>query len=180
MFTDYSKRKSLLANARKALSEDEWYCYLESCYPEWWKSLYGNKWRINIIYYGNPDGSSEVYPLYIEKTATMYEIMEKFQKFLKFQKSAISMCFGSDISGNISKHLPEDNFCPENNYIYVHNRKSNIDGSINFIRYCVPNNRKLIHLCGDLCHQDTTNLNLRIRKNPKQLKERDFRKVFCY
>ena len=180
MFIDYSNRKTLLANSRKALREDEWYCYLETCYPEWWKIVYGNKWRINIVYYGNLDASSEVYPLYIEKTATMYEIMGKFHKFLKFQKSAISMCFGSDISGNISKHLPESEFDMQNNYIYVHKRIFNTDNTIDFKRYPVANNKKLIHLCGELCSQDTTNLNLRIRKNPKQLKERDFLKVFCY
>tara|TARA_B100000902_G_C27322663_1_gene925844 strand:+ start:18695 stop:19240 length:546 start_codon:yes stop_codon:yes gene_type:complete len=180
MFIDYSKRKSLLANARKAISEDEWYCYLETCYPKWWKSVYGDKWRINIIYYGKNDGHADEYPMYINKNYTMHKIMVKFHRQLLFQKSAIKMCFGSDISGNIIKHLPENNFCPENNYIYVHNRQSNIDGSMNFTRYCVPNNRKLIHLCGDLAHQDTTNLNLRIRKNPKQLTSRDFSKVFAY
>lgn len=180
MFIDYSKRKSLLANARKGISEDEWYYYLETFYPEWWKSVYGDKWRINVVYYGNRDGSSEVYPLYIRKNSTMYEIMSEFSKLLVCQKSAISMCFGTDISGNIIKHLPESEFDIKNNYIYVHKRIFNIDNSVDFKRYPVPNNKSLMHLCGDLCHQDTTNLNLRIRKNPKQLKERDFRKVFCY
>lgn len=176
----FYQRKMLLAANRKTITEDEWYLYLETCYPDWWKSVYGEKWRINIIYYGSQDGHSDVYPMYINKNSTMYQIMVKFHRQLLFQRSAIKICFGSDISGNIIKYLPETDFCPENNYIYIHNRQSNIDGSMNFTRYPVPNNKTLIRLCGDLCHQDTTNLNLRIRRNPKQLKERDFSKVFCY
>ena len=43
MTSDFYKRKSLLANARKAISEDEWYEYLEKNYPDWWKSVYHNK-----------------------------------------------------------------------------------------------------------------------------------------
>ena len=106
MNIDYSKRKTLLANARKAIPEDVWYKYLETTYPEWWKSIYGNKWRVNIIYYGRSDGHADEYPLYVDKTSTMYDIMSKFYKFLTFQKTAISMCFGEDVSGNIIQHLP--------------------------------------------------------------------------
>ena len=176
----FYKRKALLANARKSLTHDEWYNYLEKYYPDWWKQVYGNKWRVNIIYYGRSDGHSDEYPLYVDKTATMYEIMVKFYKQLFLQKSAITMCFGSDISGNIIKYLPEPEFSPENNYIYVHRRIFNIDNTVDFKRYPVPNNRRLIHLCGDLCGQDTTNFNLRIRKNPKKLKSRDFSKILSY
>ena len=59
MNIDYNKRKLSLANSRKAITEDEWHRYLETCYPEWWKSIYGTKWRINIIYYGRNDGHAD-------------------------------------------------------------------------------------------------------------------------
>ena len=120
------------------------------------------------------------YPLYVEKTSTMHDIMVKFNKFLTFQKSAIQLCFGTDISDNIIKHLPGTDFDIENNYIYVHKRIFNIDNSIDFKRYPIPNTTKLIRLCGELCSQNTTNLNLRIRKNPKLLNRKDFSKVFYY
>ena len=180
MIIDYEKRKYALANARKTINDDQWSNYLEKCYPEWWKQIYGNKWRVNIIYYDGNNGLSNEYSLYIDKNLTMYQIMLQFHTLLLFQKSAIKMCFGNDISGNIIKYLPKSEFDIENNYIYVHKRIFNVDGSIDFKRYPVPNNRMLMHLCGDLCQQNTTNLNLRIRKNPKLLNQRDFTKVFAY
>lgn len=179
MSINFYKRKEQFANTRKSISEDEWYNYLETCYPDWWKSVYSDKWRINIIYYSNTC-ESEKYPFYVKKGYTMYQIMKMFYNYLLSQKSAITMCFGMDISNNIIKYLPENDFCPEDNYIYVHKRIFNIDGSINFKRYYVEKNKKLIHLCGDLCQQDTNNINLRIRKNSKKLTSRDFSKVHCY
>ena len=180
MNKNFINRKMDLAKSRKSITEYEWYSYLENNYPEWWKSIYGNKWPVTIIYYGRNDGHADEYPLYVDKTSTMYDIMSKFYKFLTFQKTAIAMCFGRDVSGNIIQHLPETNFDIENNYIYIHKRIFNIDNSVDFKRYPVPNNKSLMHLCGELCSQDTTNINLRIRKNPKQLKNHDFQKVFCY
>jgi hypothetical protein len=186
MTSDFYKRKSLLANARKAISEDEWYEYLEKNYPDWWKSVYHNKWRINIIYYDT--NGSTVYPMYINKNYTMEEIMIHFYKILMSQRLAIYMCFGKDISGNIVKFLPEIDFYNQhktyktlNNYIYVHKRIFNIDNTIDFKRIRVSNDKKLIHLCGDLCQQDTTNLNLRIRKDTKVLSNKhNFEKIFSY
>lgn len=180
MTSDFYKRKSLLANARKAISEDEWYEYLEKNYPDWWKSVYHNKWRINIIYY-DTNGSS-VYPMYVNKNYTMEQIMIHFYKILIAQQLAINMCFGKDISGNIIKFLPEIDFYTQSkSYIYVHKRIFNIDNTIDFKRLRVPNDKKLIHLCGDLCEQDTTNLNLRIRKDTKVLSNKhNFEKIFSY
>ena len=96
MLGDFYKRKLLLANARKAISEDEWYKYLEKNYPDWWNSLYHNKWRINIIYY-DTNGSS-IHPMYINKNYTMDQIMIHFNKILINQRLALDMCFGKDIS----------------------------------------------------------------------------------
>ena len=108
MLGDFYKRKLLLANARKAISEDEWYKYLEKNYPDWWNSLYHNKWRINIIYY-DTNGSS-IHPMYINKNYTMDQIMIHFNKILINQRLALDMCFGKDISTNIIKFLPEIGF----------------------------------------------------------------------
>lgn len=177
-----AQRKQQLSENRTKITEDEWYDYLEQCYPEWWKSIYGNKWRINIIYYTENDENPNptVYPLYIHKNSTMQKIITNFDKMLKYQKTAIKMCFGNDISENIIKHLPNNELDIINNYIYVHKRIFHVDGCVDFIRYRVPNNKTLVRLCGDLCGQDTTNINLRIRRNPLNKKGRNFSRVYCY
>jgi len=177
-----AQRKQQLSENRTKITEDEWYDYLEQCYPEWWKSIYGNKWRINIIYYSENDENPDptVYPLYIHKNSTMQKIITNFDKMLKYQKTAIKMCFGNDISENIIKHLPNNKLDVINNYIYVHKRIFNIDGSVNFTRYRVPNDKTLVRLCGYLCEQDTANINLRIRLNPFNKKGRNFERVYCY
>ncbi len=174
------ERKLLFSQTRKKISEDEWYDYLEKCYPEWWKSIYGNKWRINIIYYSDKDESPTTYSLYINKTNTMQQIMNNFSKMLKYQRTAVQMCFGSDIAENILNYFPNNEFSMTNNYIYVHQRIFNIDGTIDFTRYCVPNDKTLVRLCGFLCEQDTTHLNLRIRRTPLNKKGCNFSRIYYY
>lgn len=181
--TTFTKRKMALAHARKSITYDEWYTYLETNYPEWWKKVFGDKWRINIIYYGrnkNNNHQTDIYPMYVNKYSTMYEIMITFKSQLLFQKSAMNFCFGNDITENIMKYLPGHNFDPKNNYIYIHKHITNLDGSINFKRYNVDNNTSLLHLTGKLCDQDTSYINLRIRKNPLKLLSSEFSKIFNY
>ena len=88
----------------------------------------------------------------------MFDIMRKYKEYLNSQHRAIDMCFGSDISPFIKKHMATD-FNIETNYLYVHKRIQNIDGSISFKRLNIDNDKKLTHLCGDLCDQNTNNLN---------------------
>lgn len=176
----FTQRKMALAHTRKSITYDEWYTYLENNYPKWWKSVFGDKWRINIIYYGRNNNQSDVYPMYINKYSTMYEIMKIFYSQLLLQKSTLNFCFGMDISENIIKYLPENDFNPNTNYIYIHKHKANIDGSCNFKRYNVNNNTSLLHLSGKLCDQDSSIINLRIRKNPMNLDSSDFSKIFRY
>ena len=137
MYIDYCKCKALLANSRRHITEDEWYDYLEKCYPEWWESLYNNKLRVTIIYYDDKKSKYQTntfyeYPFYIDKKCTMNEILKIFHKFLIGQKLAINMCFGNDISDNIIKYLPKSDFDPTDNYIYVHKRNFNTYNTSDF------------------------------------------------
>ena len=49
---------------------------------------------------------SIVIPMLIDKTYTMFQIMDHYNKFIINQKKALEMCFGSDISENINKFMP--------------------------------------------------------------------------
>jgi hypothetical protein len=166
-----SQNKMILTKNRTYISDEIWSKYLEKNYPEWWEKTYKNKWTINIIYYFND--THIVIPLLVNKNSTMMEIMKIWKQYLNNQYRSIDMCFGSDISPVIKKHMVTD-FKIDSNYLYVHKRIQNLDGTISFKRYNVSNEKKLIHLCGELCDQNTNNLNLRLRSIPLRISGSNF------
>ena len=108
----YETNKYKLSINRPFIRDDEWKEYLKNVYPAWHESLYQDKWRINIIYYDNNENSkrkarrrSMLYSVYIHKHSTMKQIMEIFQRHLKRQRMAVTMCFGIDISPYILQHF---------------------------------------------------------------------------
>ena len=166
---DLEQNKTMFAKARQ-ISDQVWIDYLENAYPDWWAALYKDKWPVNIVYYSDNIiqgiAHSTQYPLYVHKNSTMREIMMLFKKQLQNQCAAVRMCFG-DMSELILQHLPcVNDFNPDDTYIYVHRHVNKGQYISSYCRLIVPNDRKLIHLCGDLREQDTSCLNLRIRRVP--------------
>ena len=69
------KRKMALARSRKCISQIHWYKYLEKNYPDWWESVYGNKWLVRIdftdIFGAAFKEEFHIYYLYVNKNSTM-------------------------------------------------------------------------------------------------------------
>ena len=52
------------------------------------------------------------------------------------------------------------------NYFYVHKHIQQRDDTIDYKRFLVSNDTTLVRLCGYLCDQDTSEINLRLRRIP--------------
>jgi hypothetical protein len=165
-------RKRVFAKSRSSISEKTWIEYLEEAYPDWWAAVYKDKWPINIIYYtddlafANLSPKHQSYPFYVNKNSTMRDIMLAFWKFLNAQYIAIQMCFG-DVASLITQHLPKL-FDIGESYLYIHKHHSDFYSEYKIIkntysRHIVPNDQKLIRLCGELCTQNTDCINFRLR-----------------
>ena len=167
------KRKMALARSRKCISQIHWYKYLEKNYPDWWESVYGNKWLVRIDFtdiFGTAFKEEfHIYYLYVNKNSTMQEIVATFSKMIKNKNNSLKMCFGEDILSNILKHCTIPNtFDPNDYFVYVHktmiNHGSNAElPKVYKARQRIEDNMKLNRLAGQLVGQDEHNLYIHLR-----------------
>ena len=123
MNINFAHRKFQLQQARKFDDIFQWNEYIMKAYPEWWESIYGNKWPIRIIYYNN-DNTNTFFHFYVNRFETMNSIMNKLHSLLRAQFNAVCSCFGHDIAMNIYDYM-SDLFDPKNNFFYYHSRALN-------------------------------------------------------
>ena len=165
-------RKFQMVKNRR-LCEYTWEKYLETVYPEWWASIYYNRWPVHIIYYSDFDNklaykSAQEYLLYIFRYATMKDIKKYFRKLINNQIKAIKMCFGEELGELISNYLPIN--INIDSYFYVHKSKF-IDEGYYFVekmdRYAVDDKMTLNQVsCAVRGNPPSPYIHLRFRNTP--------------
>lgn len=180
---DYKKRKELLANNRKALSNEEWANYLYIAYPAWWDKLYKNIWFFTILYYP-PNASSFTpsciaYPFQSNRFSSMKKIRHEFNAFISQQHLTIKLCFGEDIYEILKNYLPQISNLHDN-YFYVHRYLPSYpdDKNLSFNRYKLKDDLLLNGLMADLHYQDNSIINLRIRAHKFRENSNNLKKKF--
>jgi hypothetical protein len=161
-------RKKLMQQTRQFQDNIQWVDYLENTYPEWWYSIYKDKWPVRIIYYNNDNSYVEFY-LHTNRYSTMESIMKKLYLLLNAQLSAISACFGQDIATIINQYMPTP-FDLYNNYLYYHARPLDVnDPNQKKTRRVRLNTTTTLNelICAQRCvFQMTRYTNLRLRSLP--------------